>query len=87
MYFIMKLKVTNTKPLLPPIPHAGVLGIGRLAMQAESVIDHASHFNLESSNIHMRFASLITADQITVTAGQIHMEGDAALDVTGQSVI
>ncbi|WAR26297.1 TENX-like protein [Mya arenaria] len=62
----------------------GVLGIGRLAMQAEAVIDHDDHFNLESASIHMRFDSLISANQITVTAGEILMEGDAALDVSGR---
>jgi len=62
----------------------GVLGIGRLAMQALSLIDHSDHFNFECSNIHMRYDSTITANRITVDAGEIHMEGEAAFDVTSK---
>ena len=62
----------------------GTLGIGRLAMQAESVIDHDTHFNFEASDIHMRYNSKVTANQITVISGDIHLEGEASFDVTGK---
>ncbi|KAH3816439.1 hypothetical protein DPMN_117955 [Dreissena polymorpha] len=51
-------------------------------MQADAVIDHTDHFNLESSDIHMRFDSLISANRITISVADLHMEGDAALDVS-----
>ena len=53
-------------------------------MQAESLINHESHFNLMASDIMMRYASQITADQITIETGSIHQEGEATLDVTGR---
>lgn len=62
----------------------GVLGIGRLAMQANSVIDHSDHFNFECSNIHMRFSSTITANRITVDAATVHLEGEASFEVSGK---
>ena len=55
-------------------------------MQAESLINHESHFNLMASNIMMRYASQITADQITIETGSIHQEGEATLDVTARGV-
>lgn len=64
--------------------YPGVLGIGRLAMQANSVIDHSDHFNFECSNIHMRYSSTITANRITVDAGEVHLEGEASFDVSSK---
>lgn len=47
------------------------------------MIDHKDHFNFEASNIHMRYDSKITANRITVIAGDIHIEGEASFHVTG----
>ena len=50
-------------------------------MQANSLVDHETHFNLISSDIMMRFSSLIVAKQITIETGSIHQEGEATLYV------
>jgi hypothetical protein len=65
----------------------GVLGIGRLAMQADSLIKHDDYFNFEASDIHMRYNSKILAKRITVIAGNIHMEGEATFDTTGTCIL
>lgn len=52
-------------------------------MQAESVINHEDHFNFEVSDMHMRYNSMITANRISIVAGDIYMEGEATLDTTG----
>lgn len=56
-------------------------------MQAESLVDHDEHFNFEASDIHMRYNSKITANQITIIAGDIHLEGEASFDVTGNFIL
>ena len=52
-------------------------------MQAGGLIDHVDHFNLETADIHMKYASMITANQITVTSNSLLMEGEATLTVSG----
>ena len=63
---------------------SGVLGIGRLALQAGAIMNHSDHFNLEVSSMHMRYNSLISANRISVAGGEIIMEGEADLDVSGK---
>ncbi|KAH3880016.1 hypothetical protein DPMN_003928 [Dreissena polymorpha] len=75
---------TNSKVVagqLQPYP-AGTLGMGKLAMQANALINHEDFFNMECAYIHMRFSSLISANRINVDAGEILMEGDATFDVS-----
>jgi hypothetical protein len=43
-------------------------------MQAKAEILHDTVLKLEVSDLMMRYDSHITADNITITAGKIHME-------------
>ena len=68
------------------ISNLGTLGIGILTLQANALIYHADHFNLEVSNLHMRYNSTITGNRITVSAKDIMMEGEASFDTTGMLI-
>jgi hypothetical protein len=63
--------------------NSGTLGIGILALQANSLIDHSDHFHLEVSNLHMRYNSTISANRITIGATDVMMEGEASFVTTG----
>lgn len=69
----------------------GTLGLGVLSMQANAEIVHTKEIKLETSDIMMRYSSLIRADSINISSGTLHMEGEARLDTTArgntQSVI
>jgi hypothetical protein len=56
-------------------------------MQAKAEILHDTVLKLEVSDLMMRYDSHITADNITITAGKIHMEGEAKINTTGRSVV
>lgn len=56
-------------------------------MQAITEIIHDTVLKLEVSDLMMRYDSHITADNITIIAGTIHMEGEAKLNTSGRSVV
>lgn len=58
-----------------------------LSLQAEAEIIHDGVLNLEVSDIMMRYASHINADNITIEVGTLHMEGEAKINTTGRSVV
>ena len=62
----------------------GTLGLGVLSMQAQAEMIHTKEIKLEASDIMMRYRSLIQADSINISAGTLHMEGEASLDTVGR---
>lgn len=62
----------------------GTLGLGILSMQANAEIIHTKEIKLETSDIMMRYSSLIQADSINISSGTLHMEGEARLDTTAR---
>lgn len=56
-------------------------------MEAKAEIIHETVLDLEVSDLMMRYDSHITADNITIAAGKLHMEGEAKLNTTGRSVV
>lgn len=53
-------------------------------MQANAEIIHTKEIKLETSDIMMRYSSLIQADSINISSGTLHMEGEARLDTTAR---
>ena len=55
-----------------------------MVLEADSLMKHSGTMHLLSSSILMRYASRLEADNITLEAGVVHVEGEARLDVTGR---
>ena len=64
----------------------GKMIFSRVAMKARALLHHPAHLHLVASEVLMRYASSIEANNITVEAGDIHIEGEARLDTIGRGV-
>ena len=57
-----------------------------MMLEADSAIQHPSTLHLAIASILMRHAATLKADNITIDAGLVHMEGEATLDVRGRGL-
>lgn len=54
-----------------------------MSMQAQSTMSYPQRLMLVVNNMMMRYSSQILAESIEMRATDVHIEGDARLDVTG----
>ena len=63
-----------------------MLTYGHIRLEAAASIHRSSVLHLEASSVLMRHAATIQADNITIEAGLVLMEGEATMDATGRGL-
>ena len=65
----------------------GVLKLGVLRLEAQSVMTYPYHMQLDVNYIMMRYKSRISAESVNIQATNVHIEGEAVIDTRGRGPV
>ena len=67
-----------------PFTTTGVLKLGVLKLEAQSILTYPNHMQLDVNDIVLRYKSSISAQSVNIQATNVHIEGEAVIDTMGR---